>query len=93
MLSLTSVAGMLVALGLCGLWRYHPASVSRGMRIVALGLCPPFMLTSISDLAGESTVALAILIGIIAFANACLYAGVGSGAYFVATLLMRHRKR
>lgn len=91
-LSLALVGGMVVALALCGIWRYHPGSLSGQARVAAVAICPPFLLAQVLEATTDSTLALIMTLGTIVFANAFLYAGLASFVYFLATLFL-HRAR
>jgi hypothetical protein len=88
-LSFTLVAGMIVGLALCGLWRYHPSLLTGQARVAAVAICPPFLLAQVLEATTDSTLALIMTIGTIVFANAFLYAGLASFAYFLATVFLR----
>ena len=88
-LCFTLVVGMIVALALCGLWRYYPATLSGQARIAAVAICPPFLLAQVLEATTDNSLALVMTIGTIVFANAFLYAGLASFAYFLATVFLR----
>jgi hypothetical protein len=88
-LSFSLVGGMIVGLVLCGLWRYHPEVLSGQTRVAAVGICPPFLLAQVLEATTDATLALIMTIGTIVFANAFLYAGLASFAYFLMTVFLR----
>jgi hypothetical protein len=91
-LSFSLVGGMLVALALCGIWRYHPAMLSGQGRVAAVAICPPFLLAQVLEATTDATLALVMTIGTIVFANAFLYAGLASFAYFLTTQFLRRAR-
>ncbi len=89
-LGLTMVAGMIVGLALCGIWKYHPERLNGSLQLAALAVCPPFLLVTVLG-TYDDTLALVMTIGTIVFANGFLYAGFSAGLYFVVTKLLRRR--
>jgi hypothetical protein len=87
------VLGMLVGLGLCAVWRYAPSAITSQMRIAAVAICPPFLLAGILEATTDSTLALIMTVGTIVFANAFLYGGLASFAYFLMRLFLRRPGR
>ena len=85
------IAGIAVAVGVCGLWKYHPAALSGGMHTLALMACPPFLLAAVSEATSEDTLPTVMTIGTIIFANGFLYAGVTSLAYFFFRTFQRRQ--
>jgi hypothetical protein len=90
-LAFAFAAGLVVALVLCLLWRYHPAVLSGQVRVAAIAICPPFMLAAILEATTDSTLALIMTVGTIIFANGFLYAGLASFVYFLTTVFLRRR--
>jgi len=88
-LSATFLAGLLVAIALCVVWRYRPDAFSAQLRFAAIAVCPPFLLAGILEATAETTLTLVMTIGTIIFANGFLYAGLASFAYFLATVVLR----
>lgn len=88
-LSFAFIGGLLVALVLCGLWRYHPGTMSGQARVAAVAICPPFLLAQVLEATTDSTLALIMTMGTIVFANGFLYAGLASFIYFLTTLFLR----
>lgn len=91
-LSFALVGGMVVALALCGLWRYHPGTLNGPARVAAVVVCPSFLLAQVLEATTDSTLALIMTLGTIVFANAFLYAGLASFVYFLATLFLRRAR-
>jgi hypothetical protein len=91
-LSVTFILGLAVGLALCGLWRYHPQMITGQVRFAAIALCPPFLLAGVLDATTDSTLALIITIGCIAFASGFLYAGLASFGYFLMTTFLRRAR-
>lgn len=94
-LSLASVLGMAVAIGVYLAWShgvlqpaFHDAASA-----VALFFCPPFILSIVVGPTADADLAEALVIGTIVFANAFLYAGVAAGGYFVVNLMRKRSRR
>jgi len=88
---LSFALGMAVALVVSFLWRSHPADFQHLSVVTALVVCPPFILSYAIGATPDSAFALVLGVGTIAFANACLYAGVAAGIYAVLTVLSRKK--
>ncbi len=92
-LSLASVLGMAVAIGVYLAWSHGiiaPAFHSAGSAI-ALFFCPPFILSIAIGPTADANLAQALLVGTIVLANAFLYAGVAAGGFFLFTLTRKKR--
>ena len=81
------VVGMVVFL----LWRSHPADFRNWTAVVALVVCPPFILSYAIAATPDSAFAIVLGVGTIIFANGCLYAGVAAGMYAVLTVIRKKR--
>jgi len=91
-LSIAFVVGLVVAIALCVLWRFHPGSFTAQMRVAAIAICPPFLLAGILEATSDATLAVIMTVGTIVFANGFLYAGLASFAYFLATVFLSKRR-
>jgi len=93
-LSFSLVLGMVVAIAVYFAWISHAIlpGLDHPLTVLALVLCPPFVLSLIVAPAPDSDLAVVLVVGTIVFANAFLYAGAAAAVYFVVTLLI-HRKR
>jgi hypothetical protein len=87
--------GMATALGVYFLWRSHAisAQLDNLFALMALAVCPPYILAAVANATPESAVSLVLVIGTIVFANGFLYAGVAAGGYFLLTLLEKRKRR
>jgi len=92
-MSLSFVLGMAVALAIFLYWRVHGGQIPDFFSVLALLLCPPFVLASVTGPTPDSDFALVLISGTIVFANAVLYAGFAAGIYFVATVVAKRRRR
>jgi hypothetical protein len=92
-MSLSVVLGMAVALAIFLYWRVHGGQLPAFFSALALILCPPFVLASVTGATPDSDFALVLISGTIVFANAVLYAGFAAGIYFVATVVASRRRR
>jgi hypothetical protein len=92
-LVLSFVLGMAIALAVYFVWRLDPGALhSPGiLSAVALIVCPPYVLSLIIGPTPDSDLALTLTLGTIVVANACLYAGVAAGGYFIFTLIARKK--
>lgn len=90
-LSLSFVLGMVVAVGVYFGWTSGmiPPSLDHPLTVLALVVCPPFLLSVIVAPQPDSALALVLVIGTIVFANAFLYAGAAAGLYFLVSVLKR----
>ncbi len=79
---------MAVALAVYLLWqlRVVPPQFHDAFNVVALALCPPYILSYISGPSLDTAFAMVLTAGCILFANGFLYAGVVSGLYFLFRL-------
>jgi len=84
--------GLLLAVVLCVIWRYHSDVFTVKMRIAAVAVCPPFLLAGVLEATTDGTLAIIITVGTIVFANGFLYAGLASFIYFVATVFLSKRR-
>ena len=93
-LSLAMVLGMAVALAVYFGWRSGviPPGFSHLLTIIALVLCPPFILSLIVAPAPDSDLAMVLVVGTIVFANAFLYSGVAAAGYFVASIFLERKR-
>jgi hypothetical protein len=62
------------------------------LTILAVALCPPFILSVIVAPAPDSDLALVLVVGTIVFANAFLYGGAAAAACFVFDVFVKRRK-
>jgi hypothetical protein len=94
-LSLSFVLGMAVSLIVYFSWRLQaiPPALNGFFTVAALVFCPPFILSVAFGPANDSELAQTLIVGTIIFANACLYAGVAAGGYFIATLVLTRNPR
>jgi hypothetical protein len=92
-LSISFILGMGIALVIYFGWRAGviAAGFHGVLSILALVLCPPFILSYAIGPAVDSDLALTLVVGTIVFANAFLYAGVAAGGYFLATAFRKPR--
>ena len=92
-LSISFILGMGMALIIYFGWRAGviAAGFHGALSILALALCPPFILSYAIGPAVDSDLALTLVVGTIVFANAFLYAGVGAGGYFLVTAFRKPR--
>jgi hypothetical protein len=90
-LSIAFIAGMAIALAIYFAWKSSviAAGFHGLLSILALVVCPPFILAFALGPAADSDLAFALVVGTIVFANAFLYAGVAAGGYFVFTLFRK----
>ena len=88
-MSLSFVLGMAVALGVYLFWRVHAGQLPSLFSVLALVTCPPFILAVATGSNPDSGLAVALTAGTIVFANACLYAGVAAGLYFLFTVIRK----
>ncbi len=88
-LSLSLVLGMAVGLAVYLAWTSGAISpgLDHPLTVVALLLCPPFVLSLTVAPVPDSDLALTLVVGTIVSANAFLYAGVAAGVYFVVSTL------
>lgn len=93
-LSLSLVLGMAVALAVYFGWLYGviPPGLDHPISIVALLLCPPFVLSIIVAPGPEPGLVVALVAGTIVFANAFLYGGVAAGIYAIVSMTVRRRR-
>ena len=93
MLSISFILGMGMALIIYFGWRAGviAAGFNGALSILALALCPPFILSYAIGPAVDSNLALTLVVGTIVFANAFLYAGVAAGGYFLVTAFGKPR--
>jgi len=84
---------MAVALAVYFTWRSGaiPGGFDNPAAILALIVCPPFILSIAAGPALDADLAIVLIAGTIVLANAFLYAGVAAGGYFVFTSLRRRR--
>ena len=90
-LSLAFVAGMAIALGVYFAWIHGaiPSAFNGAVSMLALFVCPPFILSVAVGPSSLAGLALVLVAGTIVFANGFLYAGVAAGAYYVFTLIFK----
>ena len=86
------VLGLLVGLAVYFFWRTHPVNLQPSSMVMALVVCPPFILSYAIGAAPDSAFAAVLGVGTIVLANGFLYAGVAAGVYAVVTLLAKRRK-
>ena len=93
-LSVAFVLGIAVAIAVYVAWsRGVLAAPGQGLSsVIGLLFCPPFILTVAVGPTAEPDLASVLVVGAIIFANACLYAGVAAGGYYVVELMVRRRK-
>jgi len=93
-LSLSVVLGMAVALAVYFGWIYGVIApgVDHPLSIVALVLCPPFILSIVVAPGPEPGLVVALAAGTIVFANAFLYGGVAAGIYAVVSTVLKRRR-
>ena len=93
-LAASFVAGVLVAGVVYWLWRSQliSAQFQELFNVVALVVCPPYILSVISGPALNNAFAIVLTAGTIVFANGFLYAGVISGVYFLLQVRQRRRQ-
>lgn len=89
-LSLSAVLGIVVAIAVYFGWVAHAIlpGLDHPLTVLALVLCPPFILSVIVAPAPDSALVFVLVVGTIVFANAFLYAGVAAGLYFVVSRLI-----
>ncbi len=94
-LSLSFALGIAVALAVYFAWKLNVGGLQAHgfLTAVALGICPPFVLSLVIGPTPDSGLALVLTVGTIVFANACLYAGVAAGGYFIFTLTKKKTAR
>jgi len=94
-LSLSAVLGIAVAIAVYFAWtaRSILPGLDHPLTVLALILCPPFILSVIVAPAPDSPLALVLVVGTIVFANAFLYAGVAAALYFVVSVLIRRERQ
>ena len=94
-LSVASVLGMAVAIGVYIAWSHGviPAAFQSASSMVALFFCPPFILSLAVGPTADENLAVALTVGAIVFANASLYAGVAAGVYYVIGLSRKRKGR
>jgi hypothetical protein len=92
-LSLAMVLGMVVALAVYFGWRSGGIvpGLNHPLTVIALVLCPPFILSLIVAPAPDSDLAVVLVVGTIVFANAFLYGGAAAGVYFVVSLFHKRK--
>ena len=92
-LSLAFVLGMAVAIGIYLAWSEGilPPAFHGFASMLALSVCPPFILSIAVGPTAEAEVMAVVTAGTIVFANGILYAGVGAGAFYVFGLLRKRR--
>ena len=87
LLSVSVVAGMVVAFALIGLWRSHSGMVTNGVGYrAAVAVCPPFLLVGVMGTIDETALSLLITSSAIVVGNAALYGGIAAFAYWLMTL-------
>lgn len=89
-LSISFILGMGMALVIYFGWRAGviAAGFHSALSIVALVVCPPFILSYVMAATPGSDLAFVLVAGTIVFANAFLYAGVAAGGYFLVTVFI-----
>lgn len=94
-LSLSLVLGMAVALAVYLGWTSGviPRSLGHPLTVLALIVCPPFVLSLVVAPNPDSALALTLVVGTIVFANAFLYSGVAAGLYFVVSVVVRRKRQ
>jgi hypothetical protein len=92
-LALAVVLGMAVALAVYFGWMNGviPTGFDHPLTIVALVLCPPFVLSLIVAPGPEPGLVVVLVAGTIVFANAFLYGGVASGIYAIVSVVLKRR--
>ena len=91
--SLAFVVGMAIALGIYFGWTHGviPPAFNGAVSLVALFVCPPYILSIAIGPTAEAELMQVVLAGTIVFANGFLYAGVAAGAYYVFTLVFKRK--
>src|SRR4051794_17236914 len=86
-LSLSVVLGMAVALAVYFGWMYGiiPPGFGHPVSVVALVLCPPFILSIAVAPGPEPGLVVALVSGTLVFGNAFLYGGAAAGIYAVVS--------
>jgi hypothetical protein len=84
---------MAVAIGIYLAWSKGilPPAFHGFASMLALSVCPPFILSIAVGPTAEAEVMAVVTAGTIVFANGILYAGVGAGAFYVFGLLRKRR--
>jgi len=92
-ISLAFVAGMAIAIGIYYGWSHGviPTAFNGAVSMVALFVCPPFILSIAVGPTAEADLMRVVVAGSIVFANGFLYAGVAAGAFYVFTLLFKRK--
>ena len=92
-LSLSFLLGMAVALSVYFWWRVEPASSQfhQVFSVVAMIICPPYVLSFAVSANPESQLALVLTVGTIVFANGFLYSGVAASGYFIFSLMAKKK--
>jgi hypothetical protein len=87
-LAASFVVGLAVALAVYLLWQFHavPPQLQGAFNVVALVLCPPYILSYVHGPNLDTAFAMVLTAGTILLANGFLYAGVMSGVYFLFRL-------
>ena len=90
-LSVSFLLGMGVALAMYFAWRSGAivGGFASASSILALIVCPPFILAYAMGATPGSDLAFTLVAGTIVFANAFLYAGVAAAGYFVFTVIRK----
>jgi hypothetical protein len=88
---LSLALGIAVALAVLFLWRSHPVAFQDWPAVVALIVCPPFILSYAIGSTPDSAFAVVLGVGTIVLANAFLYAGVAAGIYAMATVVRKKK--
>ena len=92
-LALAVVLGMAVALAVYFGWLNGVITpgFDHPLTVVALMLCPPFILSIVVAPGPEPGVVAVLVAGTIVFANAFLYGGVAMGIYTIVSVIMKRR--
>ena len=92
-LALAVVLGMAIALAVYFGWLNGVITpgFDHPLTVVALVLCPPFVLSLIVAPGPEPGLVVALVAGTIVFANAFLYGGVATGIYAIVSVMMKRR--
>lgn len=93
-LSLATVLGMAVAIGIYMGWQHGviPPALNGPASMVALFFCPPYILSIIVGPTAEAELMDIVVAGSIVIANAFLYAGVAAGGYYLVTMAFKPKR-
>ena len=93
-LALAVVLGMAVALAVYFGWLHGVITpgFDHPLTVVALMLCPPFILSIVVAPGPEPGLVVVLVAGTIVFANAFLYGGVATGIYAIVGVIQKRRR-